>query len=266
MIRMHTLLTLRAALRAPSRFRQLTCALSLLTLLAMVSCATSIEESPHDRDSPTQQERTEAPSPSVQSATQTPSIPEPTAEEVEAKAFQEALDSKNSENMVNLCVSGTNTLACRYFEQWCQKKDGYACLAMAVIAKKRAATDKLQDDLQRSYLDKACLYKNQDACELRQQVAEDDRRREEVSKVHREVRCAMTLWQVKRALGEEDTSASCNDNIHEGYRYGRRWVFFRSGGAYLIMDHADYQGACLNSLAQYRSIKGWFLCDGDNSR
>lgn len=229
-------------------------------MAGLASCATVDQNSDREVQRPSARSQESGVAGVDQSAgSNEPSIP--SAEEVEQRAFSDAVASGDGNKIRDLCLSGTNGPACHYIKSWCDRGQGVYCLIMAQVAQKRALTDEDRETQYRAYIERACHFKEKDGCAIQRQLAEDDRRRHAIQLVHDKVTCAMNPGAVTVALGAPDTNSSCTDHIHEAFRYGRRWVFFKSEGAFLIMDHENYHGPCLENPLMYPGgYRGWFIC------
>lgn len=59
--------------------------------------------------------------------------------------------------------------------------------------------------------------------------------------------CAKSNAEIAQALQlPAKASQSCIDQLYSAVLYGREWVMFKSGYAFAIVHHENYQGPCWN--------------------
>ena len=131
---------------------------------------------------------------------------------------------------------------------------------IATFEEERDPENKAADSEYRKYVDLACKYKNERACEIRNDLIEKGKSEQMRTRLIQKTKCAMTKQEVVQALGQPNTSSGCTDNTYESYKYGRSWIVFRSNAAYLIMDHKDYAGPCVGG---YSRTTGVFICENE---
>jgi hypothetical protein len=215
----------------------------------------------------------------------TSSSNEMTKEDRERQEFVEAEKTPDrAERLTDLCLSKKNDLACGAFYVSCERKIAEGCFFVAeLIHLRQNLAEKEVGENYLLYISKACLYGNKEACSRKRKYIKskkladallakeqkrlndeeqlENRRLARINRVNNSVECGMTFAGVSKVLGKPETDEACTDHIHEAFKYGRRWVFFRGGGAFLVMDHDDYHGVCLDNSTQYPSgFTGWFIC------
>lgn len=58
--------------------------------------------------------------------------------------------------------------------------------------------------------------------------------------------CAMSTSQVRQALAAPyiEYNQCALDSLYSAEMYGKRWVLYKSGRAFAVVTHSDYQGPC----------------------
>lgn len=220
------------------------------------------------------------------------STPNPKSDEIKSKELAEAANANDLKAIASMCGDEHNINACIWLKNRCEiNKDASSCEKMSDI------TPGLGSEYLR-YINLACDYGSPSACtvlknrkpetelERAQREAlekkEDEKRIDEANQAEAALieerkknsppaaGCSETpqqaICRIRNCHGKDpkyvaDAYVECSDNIHTAYRLGRFWYFFRSDGAYMIMDHANYKGPCLSRAFIYPELKGWFICN-----
>jgi hypothetical protein len=176
-----------------------------------------------------------------------------------------AASAGDAKKMYDLCSSGDNSFACGFVQMkgaQCAQKTAVACTWVAAFEKMKAPTEADGNSQYFKYVSLACSYGDKDACSEQVKLEEEQSRQALVNKVNEQTKCGMTQAAITFALGIPDAAVSCSDNLYTAVRYGTRWIFFKSDGAFAIIKHDQYAGACWDNW-QYNNVTYRNPCKGN---
>lgn len=178
----------------------------------------------------------------------------------------------DADKIADFCSNDHNPISCIVIKdtlESCNKKNGISCAWTALFSKRLSPNEGSGNAAYKKYVTLACKYGDKNSCAIVQTLRENERAAKEeakaqnaINKVHDKVKCGMGFQDVIGSLGIPVSTLDCTDNVYAAYRYGRRWVLFKGGGAFGIVDQADFKTACWAS-SDNDSVNYWDVCKSD---